>query len=107
MIRNRNDGENFDVLIVNINKFIRIILCVLYFSFVLSINLYLSINTIVLRLSLNYYLGKSSWGEGGCPPPAGYGPEVSYNKYTLTCLSPLHTFTSQVAIVKAFSFYIL
>ena len=84
MIRNKNDGKIFDVFSVNINKFIRIFLCFLYFSFVLSINLYLSINTIVLKLSFSYYLGKSLGGGqeslvggGRLPPPcptAGYGP---------------------------------
>ena len=79
MIRNRNDGKFFGVFSVNINEFLRIFDVSCTF-FALSINLYLSINIIVLKLSFSYYLGKSSWegqesfvGGGAaaptCPPP--------------------------------------
>ena len=43
--------------IMNLSEF----LMVLYFSFVISINLYLSINIILLKLSFSYESGKI-WG---------------------------------------------
>ena len=58
---------------MNLSEFLMfLVLC-----FVLSINQYLSINTIVLKLTSSYYSGKSSWGgarvpregRGGCPLP--------------------------------------
>ena len=42
---------------MNLSEF----LMVLYFSFVISINLYLSINIILLKLSFSYESGKI-WG---------------------------------------------
>ena len=38
-----------------------------YFSFVISTNLYLSVNTIVLKLPFSYASGKI--GGGGLKPP--------------------------------------